>query len=512
MSSLWVFLSLLGGGELGGGIGGIGPVYQPEIVWDSVGDAAIRRTDPEADDPLDETQHRAPDIIHWRIGRYSPAAPAANLFTGNWSAGGEFFRFDLTLAGLMNPPGHVRTGLSSYAPYEFGPNPVFGYIEFDIDGDVQTGGETGFPQERFLANVSRFGGYLGIERYSDRVATCGSQADAPFNEPPYVQRSGEEFHLAFRGDHVDEAHIVSGDGDAIFEAGETWLVTGRFFHRAHGYEEFSVADGPPPGAYLPSVTLRFQHVPQTNQTVISLVYPLTEAASAAHRAEAKVEFLDGSTDNQNSIVEALDDLVFTTWLFPPGHPIRDDTEFPIIADWEYKSAADFLNPQNWDVTMLLGMAYPAEPPAERFAWTDVHPEPRPGDMDGDQALTPTDASLIQSFINFNNGVVGGDDGGDEDNEVDLPNYGPNFCMHDVNYDGIVSSLDSCFGTLLGDMDADCDLDMTDLSYFVEALVNPESGSLPGSLSTLTARADFNFDQRIDGDDVQGFVDAIFAEP
>src|SRR5262249_28621501 len=151
-----------------------------------------------------DTLHAKPDLVGYQIGRWQPTNVANDLYIGSWSATGQFVRVDIGFSGLINPPGPVGITSPAYAPYLYGPNPVLGFIEFDLDHDTSTGGETSAPGLRYLANVARFGGKPATPRFADRVALQASDADLPFDTAPYVKRSGEEFHIALFGDHITQ--------------------------------------------------------------------------------------------------------------------------------------------------------------------------------------------------------------------------------------------------------------------------------------------------------------------
>ncbi len=72
--------------------------------------------------------------------------------------------------------------------------------------------------------------------------------------------------------------------------------------------------------------------------------------------------------------------------------------------------------------------------------------------------------------------------------------------------------DKCVMPVLGDFDADFVIDMDDMAVFVQTLLNPTLGvaqPMPSCAGgAKRARADFNGDGRIDGEDIQGFVEAI----
>lgn len=247
---------------------------------DAPRDAMPRPMDPGAVLPFDADAHRLIDLRDIVIGTWVPDDPAADLFTGGFGADGEFLRLDLALDGLVNPPGSADP--FAFEPFKYGDHPVYGFIEIDMDGDVWTGGELAAPEYRYLGNVVRFGGNVLLPTFTDRVALDGSAFDGAFLTSPFVERHGEEFHLALIGGQFGFGDIeqIVGDDDGVFEEGETWNIRGPFFHRAHGYELFSFMEGGRyAGEYAPDSDLQFRHDPIDDVTYLSLVLPLTRANS-----------------------------------------------------------------------------------------------------------------------------------------------------------------------------------------------------------------------------------------
>ena len=382
-----------------------------------------------------------------------------------------------------------------------------------MDQRINTGGETFAFALRYLANVARFGGKPSGIRFANRVALFGDDVFNGFTQPPFVQRSGEEFHIALFGDHITQVIELSGNGNGIFEWGESWIVRGPLFHRAHGYEEFSFAGGPPPGAYEPIVDLRWDYVPSLQITLVSLVYPLTQNGSAAMLGDAEVEPLNGVASDQNSIEEALDDLIFSVNSLPANDPNRLDQNFPIIAPWENSLAVNFLNAGDWDLTLLVGMAYVnPDPGGALCAWTDVQPDPVRGDFNGDGGVTPQDVNAVSNFIASHDGDGTTDGGVAGDLRVDLLDFARNFSVYDLNYDGVVSRNDVDLVPLLGDLDFDNDVDFDDVAIFIVALISPDALNPDSNLGRILPRADFNSDGLLDARDIQGFVNRLIGGP
>lgn len=491
---------------------GVAPGAAQTLLLDPIGDTELRRTDFGNDGVVNVPVHRMPDLVGYQLGRWTPTDPSVDPYTGDWDPLGEFVRLDFGFVNIINPPGPLGLSVPAYDPYRYGPHPVYGFVEIDMDRNLATGGEVQQPQLRYLANVARFGGRPAGPRFANRVATSGNDLNHPFNEPPLVRRSGEEFHIALLGDDIQQIIELSGDGDLVFEFGDVWLVRGQLFHRAHGYEEFSASKGPPPGTYKPEVDLRWEFVPNLGTTLVTLVYPLTQAASAQMRGEGVVEPLNGTASDQNSIEEALDDLIFSVQTLPADDPNRLDPQFPIIAAWENQQVSEALDADLWDLTFLAGMTYQAPEPGALFAWTDVQPGPMVGDMNGNGAVTPPDVLAVNDFIALHDGDGDFDSGSAGDLRVELPDFAQNFSLFDVNYDGVVDFNDAQWVPLMGDLDFDLDVDLADRAIFTTALVSPQLLNPPPEFEKIENRADFRRDGILDGRDMQGFVNRLVGPP
>lgn len=499
---------MLGMGFVVGLVADAAPAGSPFVLNDPLGDVAIRRTDLNADGFIDPQIQRPPDLITMRIGAFSPFDPNDDRFTGNWNSNGGYLRLDLVFDGLINPPGPV--GLSDhspvYLPFKYGPNPIIGFIEFDIDADENTGGELSAPEFRYLGNVARFGGIPSESRFTDRVATDGFAFDGFLSTAPFVERSGEEFHLVLLGEKVSSRSVESerpGGDPSIFESGEKWIIEGKMMHRAHGFEDFALSCFEAEGRYEAEVKLLFAHKNSTNQTTISLVYPLTNSASAAFEdPDEPVDANDGCTDGQNSVEEALIDLQFSAFIADSG--TRMLPEFQLIAGWEFESPAEFLDPTDWQITALLGTAYGIEEPdGARFIWTDVFPNPVEGDFNGDGVSDSADATVHDEFILSNDGNSTYDGDGDGTNgSIFWNDFANNFCVLDVNYDGIVDGADLI---VLGDMDLNGIVNIDDVDDFVLALLDPAVYSESHDGMDPLPRGDINDDGLLDGQDVGEFV-------
>ncbi|MFQ5500740.1 MAG: hypothetical protein ACE5EQ_00380 [Phycisphaerae bacterium] len=482
---------------------------QPVVMSDPANDALLRKTDDNADGFIDPQVQRLPEILEMRIGTYQPIQPDGNRFIGNWDSAGGYLRLDIDLAGIINPPGPLGldTSFPSYDPLLYGPNPVYGFIEFDIDEDENTGGELSAPDFRYLGNVARFGGLPVESRFTNRVALDASAFDGDVTTPPFVDRSGEEFHISFLGERissVDVDHESPGGDPALFEAGETWFIGGKLVHRAHGFEQFTLMCFNEEGRYEDEVKIQFKHDLATDITMISLVYPLTNAGSAAFSGPNETVLPnDGCADGQSSIEEALEDLQFSATIAPPG--TRQLPEFQLIAGWEFNNVADHLDPANWRVTGLLGSAYVnQQPDAALFIWTDLVPNPQIGDFNADGLVDAADTAQLNAYIATDDGTSNDEDG-IVNNSIDLWNFAGNFSLFDTDYDGLVAPQDAI---VPGDMDLNQLVEFEDIDDFVLALLDPAAYSATHGGVDPLIRGDLNVDGLLDGREIQGFLTLI----
>lgn len=484
---------------------------QPLTILDPSGDAVIRRTDFGNDGLIAPQLQRLPDLLEIRMGRFAPDDPEEDRFAGDWEDSGPFARVDMVFDGVVNPPGPLGLGDHSptHAPFLYGPNPVVGFIEFDMDANVDTGGELNAPQYRYLGNVARFGGIPVGPEFVDRVARDGFAFDGFVTSPPFVDRSGEEFHWVLLGEEISSHEVKResvGGAPAIFEAGESWIIEGKMMHRAHGYGDFALMCFDAEGEFEAEVKVLFAHRTSTDQTTISLIYPLTNAASAALQGSGtNVHPNDGCPDDQNSVEEGLVDLQFSATIADPG--TRALPEFQLIADWEFQAPADYLDPQDWRVTALIGTGYGApQPDGARFIWTDVFPSPIVGDVDGDGALTSADTLAMIQFVAENDGHPNYDADGDEANgSMTWIDFAQGFCVFDIDYDGIVLAGDQ---VVLGDMDVNQVVDLEDVDDFVLALLDPDAYVDSHDGEDPILRGDLTFDGILDGRDMQAFMDRL----
>ncbi len=515
----WLMLRALGGLIL---VGCLFPavIHADRVTFqDTHGDALARRMDTGAGGPLDAANHALPDLLSWTIGTWRPNNPQADLFSGTWANNGDFFQLELVFDGLINPPGPVGCcGQSSFEPFRYGPNPVSGYVEIDTDADADTGGELDWPDLRYLGNTSRYGGLPQRASVRDRAALDGRAFDGNFVTQPYVERSGEDFHIELVGWEINSSQIQRSDtSDWLFGAGEIWVISGYLFHRAHGYSQFSSAccrSGVPIGYYDPLVNVQFSHNTLPNRTTISLVYPLTNAGSAAMTGTS-VEPMDVMFTNQNSVSEALWELVISAFAATPAD--RSLPEFALIAPWENKNPDEYLEPTLWKVTVLVGGSYTL-PQDALFVWSDIYPDVKTGDLDGDGNIDPPDLALFNAYLLSNDGDASIDADGEINGSIEIVDFGPSFSLYDLNYDGLVDGDDRAMigGPLLprADFDRDADVDLVDFAHLQSCLT---TGSGQGLFGPGCRNADLDRDFDVDQADVGVFVGcasgpAIPADP
>jgi hypothetical protein len=442
-----------------------------QTLIDPTGDAVARPMDPGTTLPFDAQAHRLIDVKELAVAPWTPYAPESNLFLGEFDPDGHFVRLELVLDGLVNPPG--PSGPFDFQPFRYGDHPAYGFVEIDMDDDENTGGELRAPQFRYLGNVVRFGGHVPRVEFHDRVALDGSAFDDDFETPPFVERHGEEFHLALLGDQFDPAdvEVVEGDGDLIFEAGEVWILRGSFFHRAHGFEPFSFVEGGRyPGEYMPMCALQFRHHVTEGVTYIILVSPLTNVGAGLMRGEPAQSNNEDPTD-QSSVMEALEDLQ-TSAIFLPliGTGIPEEE---IIRGWARHIPAQHLDPGRWTMTAILGSSYTAPSPNDTyFLWTDVCPNVVMGDSDGSGVYDVEDRQLIADHVARHDAVDGVRDG-----VVTIQSFAADFSVYDVNYDGRVDTLDFLPETPDGDADGDGDRDLFDFAV-LQRCFGPEAELSP----------------------------------
>lgn len=446
---------------------------------DPAGDAVLRRCDAGAvgvvNPPVVQGRPGAlPDLLQIRYGAWeltpSQMVPP-DAYNGHWSDGlyEDLFRVDLKFAGLVNPPGPLGLNGDAFDPYLFGNRPVYGWIDFDMDADRDTGGELGAAAlSHYLAVVGRFG-QIPSGGMADRTATAGGELDQNFGTAPQYERSGAEFSLVMCGCFTPTVVNTYGDADGVFGPGNTWIVSGRFFQRCAGYRALSaVSGGSQPGLYDPVVQLRFRHSTQSDTTTVSLVYALTMRGAAMLREGVNCvpQQLDLTVNNDSSIQEAITDVI--DGAKDPDLILNSFTTWILASRWATKSPLDAMDPFRWTVRAVVGTSYSQAYEGAAVVWTDAGFNERLADFNADGAVTQADRGVLMQEVSSFDGT--GADCDEVHNGVyTICNFGPDFCVMDLNYDGRVDQLDAALvpaGGVQADINGDCRVNTQDLTLLL----------------------------------------------
>lgn len=408
---------------------------------DPAGDAVIRRTDVSNSAPL-HPEGVLPDLLQATLMGWQTPTPTTDPYSGTPRAGegASLFRLDLTFAGVVNPPGPLGLGGTTFNPFAFGPSPVYGFFELNMDRERDTGGELGgAAQSRYLANVGRFG-TLPESSISHRAVRWSQEIDSDFSTGPQFERSGAEWALTLCGCHNVTVVAQGGDGDGVFEAGETWIVRSRFFKRSGGFQGASgMFGGTAPGLYDPQVELRFSHDTQTDQTTVSLVWALNAAGAAALAGQPQQPY-DQSiiSGNHASIAEGLRDIIIGAQ-GGNGGPLTGPVHTLTIG-WASESHTDedILDPTRWRVSALFGMPA-AEEGAALFVWTDTGFDEVLGDCDSDGLMDIDDWTFLGAVIDANDGGPFDLDGAA--NGIVTVGLGATWSFFDLDSDGLIDQDD-----------------------------------------------------------------------
>ncbi len=512
---LAIAAALLCAGEAPAQLGGL-------AVWpDPSGDAALRRTDTGNNGPI-LTHTELPDITRLVLSRWQAPNPVTDPYTGTvvpQTQPAHLARIDLVAKGLVNPPGSI--GLAGpYNPFQYGVSPIYGFIELDVDQDIDTGGEfeCNGAQFRYLANVARYGrrpnGALGARAAVSREDDYSNCNPPPFQELRPHGRSGGDWVLTFCGCHevhlVAEQPVLPNLPNGIFEAGETMRVVSRFFQKIGGYKCASgITGGGTSGPssnfqYDPWVEMRFSHSTLTNETTMTLVYPLDPDGAATLTGQPvqamnfgfswfgppQFPLIPLQPNNHHSLAEGLMDVIF-------GASIATGNCSVLMNRWfgDDPLNAQFLNPTLWKARGIVGTAY-VFPEDSFYAWTDTMFVEMPGDMNADGLKNSADRVLIQQRIAQR-------DGGPKDCDglvngtVMICDFGRNFDLHDATGDGLIGPLDISY-ICPADFNGDAQLTVADFNAFQFAFTNGDP------------RADFSADGQLTVADFNAFQLAFVA--
>lgn len=472
------------------------------VFTDPADDAVLRRTDPGNDGQVNPNA-TLPDILSLSLYGWRPTCSGTRPYEGEVDPHcAHIFRMDVVFKGLVNPPGTIGGGGAGFNPFAFGPSPVFGFIELDVDHNKNTGGELGgAATNRYLANVGRFGALPpGCIRQRAATAGLGQSYDSNFYSTPQYERSGEDFALVLCGCHP--ITIVSGDANCngIFDANETWIVRSRFFQRASGYMEASGMDGgSQPRAYDPVVNIRFSHsnqMGQPGQTTISLVYAL-DMEGAAYLADHDTQEVDQYIDcgNDSSIQEGLQDVIWGARGYNTKGPITGPV-WDLTHQWLNEDPRESLDATEWSVTALVGTAYVSNDES-LYAWTDVGFDEKVGDLNGDGIVDHHDAVAFDHALEMLDGSPSDADGM-VNGIFHVINPGPNFTLFDFNDDGVIDGDDRIYieASCRADWNKDGVVNSQDFFDFLSAF--------------FILRADFNFDGYTNSQDFFDYLVVFFA--
>jgi len=462
----------------------------PDVVkWtDAGGDAGVRRTDPGADGPI-MPGCTLPDLLTVTLSGWDAGDAKNDPYDGFVvdPKDAHLFRLEVTFAGLICPPGPLGLNGDDYEPFRFGSSPIYGFLDVDVDDSRNTGGVLGAAaRQRYLANVARFG-RVPYGSMAERAALSALDYDDNFYGGPQYERIGGDWDLAFCGCFDLVRMSEDGDGDQTFEPGETWVVRGRFFERATGYVDASDAFGGSGfGHYDPKVNLQFKHNFLADTTTVTLVYALDMAGAGALKGESE-QPIDLNVGNQTSIVEGLQDIIDNAGnLFGPVSELTEG--------WKGRDPFDVIDPTRWTVLALFGTAYTA-PDGALYAWTDTGFDETSGDLDGDKVADGKDQQQVIDQVYKLDGTVDDADGF-KNGRVQIPAFGLNFSVYDINGDGWIDSDDLWTYGHRADLNHDGFLDIFDFLAFQNYFLahNPE--------------ADFNLDAEFDIFDFLSFVNAF----
>lgn len=457
--------------------------FATPCAWAQIGPYSVQWTDPIGDQVLRETasvntsqidMSALPDMLSLTFTAWQATNPAVDPYTG-WAVEPEWahlVRIDLTLDGLHNPPGPLALAGTPYYPFKFGDRPVYGFIEIDIDNNINSGGEfESAARFRFLANAGRFGG-LPAGPVGDRTALSTDDYDGDFFIGPQFERSGADMTLVMCGCFDPVLVQEIGNGDGLMQAGETMIVKGRFFERFQALSQFSgVFGGSDFGAYDPIVDLRFRHDLGADTTTISLVYPL-DAQGAADLSGEQIQLLDFNLFNHTSVAEMLRDIILTS-SGCCGPIFNDSIVLTLAQDWisPYfpnvtlieQNLTQYLDPTQWKATAIVGAPY-ATQQAGLYAWSDLGFQWLFADLDHNGLVNIADKTVFINTLNSLDGTSSDADGS-LNGVVIIQNFGANFNLFDLNYDGAINSDDASLITAapLADLTGDGLVNGSDLA-------------------------------------------------
>ncbi|OAB61299.1 hypothetical protein AY599_23350 [Leptolyngbya valderiana BDU 20041] len=456
---------------------------------DPVGDAVLRPTD-RGGMGVVHPDATLPDIVSLSIGGWQPFSPATNPYAGTVidSEGADIFRIQLVLDGLVNPPGTLGLSGQPFDPFRFGASPLLGFIEISVDRREDTGGHLGASAEsRFMANVARFGSRPGSS-IGERIAESTEDYDRSIYTGEPFERSGADWSLAFCGCSGVTLVSETGNGDGMFDAGETMVVRGRFFTRSEGYIQPSgMRGGSVDGAYDPWVEVRFEHDVASDRTTVTFVGAVTNRGYGQLTGTSTPP-INLRADDGWSIEEGVTDLIDSV-------PFASGEAWVLIEDWEGRDIEDSLEPNRWEVSALVGTSYADEFVDGLYVWTDVGFDLEPGNLNGDSIVDLLDQELLRDWVYANDGDAIDADG-QKNGEVRLADPPYDFALFDLDGDGVVRHQDLAVYGLRADLNDDGVLDIFDFLAFQNLF---DAGDL---------RADFDLSETLDIFDFLAFQNAF----
>ncbi|UYV12708.1 MAG: hypothetical protein NCW75_00105 [Phycisphaera sp.] len=447
------------------------------VYFDPTGDAVLRPTD-RGGMGMVHPDAVLPDIVSLTIVGWQPFSPASDPYSGSviGSEGADIFRLQAVFDGLINPPGTLGFAGQPFDPYRFGTSPVFGFIELSVDRRESTGGHLGASAEsRFMANVARFGS-RPHDSIGGRIAASADDYDRDIRTGPQFERSGADWSLSLCGCSAVTLVREIGNGNGLFEAGETMIVRGRFFARSEGYIGPSgMRGGSVDGAYDPWVDLRFSHNIASDQTMVTFVGPVTNRGYG-QLAGTSTPPINFRADDGWSIEEGVTDLILSVCYGCAAELL--------IEDWEGRDIEDSLEPDRWEATALVGTSYTDPFVDGLFVWTDVGFDLEPGNLNGDSSVGLLDQGILRNWVYANDGAAFDADG--IKNGVVVVRRTPfNFSLYDLDASGEIEHRDLAVYGPRADLDGDGVLTVFDFLAFQNFF---DAGNL---------RADFDFSETLD---------------
>ncbi len=460
-----------------------------EVYIDPRGDAVLRPTD-RGGFGMVHPDAVLPDIVSLANVGWQPFSPASDPYSGMIvdSEGSDIFRTEVVFDGLVNPPGPLGLAGQPFDPYRFGTSPVYGFIELSVDRRESTGGHLGASAEsRFMANVARFGA-RPESSIGELIATSADDYDRDIDTGPQYERSGADWSLSLCGCSAVTLVREIGNGNGLFEAGETMIVRGRFFSRSEGYIPASrMRGGSVDGAYDPWVELHFSHSTSMDETTVTFVGAVTNRGYG-ELAGTSTPPINTRADDGWSIEEGATELISSA-----GGATGDARI--LIIDWNGRDIEDSLEPDRWEATALVGTSYTDQFVDGLYAWTDVGFELEPGNLDGDSSVGLLDQGVLRDWVYATDGTPFDGDG--IKNGVVVVDRTPfNFSLYDLDSSGEVRHQDLAVYGPRADLDSDGALTVFDFLAFQNFF---DAGNM---------RADFDFSETLDIFDFLAFQNAF----